>query len=266
MALLAAGLCVLVVWVFVRLLRPEKFLLRRVPGRPNGLHILHVLTVYMIFWVATNLALSVAAAVQGVKLVEDKPVPVTVSLPAMFAGQLVMIIAVLTVAAMTFRHGLGRGFGLSGRHWISDVGRGVAGYLATLPLCIMMLFLAKFLLKWLHVEPSEHPYLEFLPSATPMWRWLVFFGAVVLAPVAEELFFRGLLQSLLRKHLGGPWPAILATSVIFAAAHYHQPQGIPSLFVLSVALGYNYERTGRLISPILIHVIFNAAMLWQKLG
>ena len=63
------------------------------------------------------------------------------------------------------------------------------------------------------------------------------------------------------RHHFGPWPAVLVASAIFAAAHCTQPQAVPSLFVLAVVIGYNYERTGRLLAPILIHALFNAANL-----
>ena len=263
-ALLAVGVCTLVVWMFVRLLRPGKFRLSDTPARPNALHVLHVLTVYLIYIIVSRVALLVSAALQGVKLVADKP---TVSLPAMGVGLLVLIAGVLGVASMTFRGGLQRGLGLSGRRWLSDIGRGVVGFLAILPLCIAAMALMKYLIQEgiLPIEPKEHPALEFIRGASPVWVVVVFAVTVVLAPIAEELFFRGLGQSLLRKYIGRPWPAVLATSAIFAAAHYPLCKDMPALFLLGVALGYNYERTGRLLSPIIIHAIFNAVMLWDTL-
>ena len=117
----------------------------------------------------------------------------------------------------------------------------------------------------LPIEPTGHPALEFISRASTVWVVVVFAVITVLAPIGEELFFRGLVQSLLRRHLGGPWPAILATSAIFAAAHFNQPQAIPALFILAVAMGYNYERTGRLLGPIIMHAVFNAVMLWNVL-
>jgi ABC-2 type transport system permease protein len=61
----------------------------------------------------------------------------------------------------------------------------------------------------------------------------------------------------------GRWPAIVATSAIFALMHggIAQPHAIPALFTLSLALGWVYERTGRLTAPIVMHALFNAANL-----
>ena len=266
-ALLAVGICTLVVWTFVRLLRPRKFGLSDTPARPNALHVLHVFAVYLIYMIAGSLTALAAAALQGVKLVAGKSAPMTVNIPAMGVGQLVLIGGVLGVAGMTFRGGLQRGLGLSGRRWLSDIGRGVVGFLAVLPLCIAAMKLTCYLVKCgiLPIELKEHPALSFIRRAPAEWVVVVFVVTVVLVPIAEELFFRGLLQSLLRRHIGKPWPAVLATSAIFAAAHYTQPQAVPALFILAVALGYNYERTGRLLGPIIMHAIFNAVMIWVTL-
>ena len=79
------------------------------------------------------------------------------------------------------------------------------------------------------------------------WKALDVFSAVVLAPVVEEIVFRGLLQSMLRNYFRGAWPAVLIASAIFAAMH-GSPHWFPALFALGVVLGYNYERTGRLFA------------------
>ncbi len=43
--------------------------------------------------------------------------------------------------------------------------------------------------------------------------------AVVVAPVVEEMLFRGLFQTMIRSYLGRPWPAIAITSLLFASIH-----------------------------------------------
>jgi hypothetical protein len=116
------------------------------------------------------------------------------------------------------------------------------------------------------VAPEHvHPLLRILEKAGPGWTAAAVFSAVVLAPLAEELFFRGLLQSLLRRRFG-PWPAVLTTAAVFAAVHYSTPQAVPALAALGIVLGYNYERTGRLFAPILLHAIFNALNIAVKLS
>jgi membrane protease YdiL (CAAX protease family) len=85
------------------------------------------------------------------------------------------------------------------------------------------------------------------------------FFAVVLAPVAEEFIFRGLLYSGAKK-LGWPKCGWLGASLLFALVHGSAPIFLP-LFVFGLALTWLYERTEGLLAPILAHSLFNTANL-----
>lgn len=92
-------------------------------------------------------------------------------------------------------------------------------------------------------------------------------GAIVLAPVAEELFFRGLIQTFLGSHLPRRWMAILFSSVAFGLVHSSQVQAIGALTLLGVILGLAYERSGSLIPPMIIHAVFNLrTLIWDALS
>lgn len=79
---------------------------------------------------------------------------------------------------------------------------------------------------------------------------------VILAPLVEELLFRGSIQGhLLRKWKNPVW-AILFSSLIFGAVHGN-PVQIPFAFVLGTALGWMYYRTGSLLPSILMHFVNN---------
>jgi nicotinamidase-related amidase len=82
----------------------------------------------------------------------------------------------------------------------------------------------------------------------------------VLAPIIEELMFRGILLPWLRQAVG-PWPAILLSSAIFAIAHLDAWPAPFALFVLALFLGYLAYRTTSLVAPIVLHSVFNAANL-----
>lgn len=86
--------------------------------------------------------------------------------------------------------------------------------------------------------------------------YLVFF-AIILAPLAEEFVFRGLLFST-AKHLGWPKFAWLGVSFLFALMHANLPVFVP-LFVLALALTWLYEKTDGLLAPVIAHSLFNAA-------
>jgi membrane protease YdiL (CAAX protease family) len=85
------------------------------------------------------------------------------------------------------------------------------------------------------------------------------FLAVIVAPLTEELFFRGILYRTLKSLLGAG-PAILVTSLAFGLAHLNLLAFGP-LFALSVFLIISYEKTGNLAVPILYHAMFNLLMV-----
>jgi len=68
------------------------------------------------------------------------------------------------------------------------------------------------------------------------------------------------LQASLARTGMNRWLAISITSIVFAAAHGSvDVHALPVLFVLSLAFGWVFERTGRLTSAIVMHALFNAA-------
>jgi membrane protease YdiL (CAAX protease family) len=79
---------------------------------------------------------------------------------------------------------------------------------------------------------------------------------ILLAPVAEELLFRGILYPWIKK-AGFPNIAFWGTAVLFAAIHTNLVAFLP-LFVLAVILTLLYEFTNNLLAPITAHAVFNA--------
>ena len=77
-----------------------------------------------------------------------------------------------------------------------------------------------------------------------------------MAPICEELLFRGVIYPSLRD-LGHPRLAIAASSHLFAAIHGSLALMLP-LTVLAVILVWLYEKTGSIVTPILMHAAFNA--------
>lgn len=82
---------------------------------------------------------------------------------------------------------------------------------------------------------------------------------VVLAPVAEELLFRGVLFGSLRGRIG-PWPAALLSGAIFGSIHLGGGQDpfIPVLAGLGVVLALAYHYSGALYAAVAIHAANNA--------
>jgi membrane protease YdiL (CAAX protease family) len=93
---------------------------------------------------------------------------------------------------------------------------------------------------------------------------LVALLAVVVAPVTEEVVFRGVLFRALADRLNLAVGVVLS-SVIFALIHIEvvvsQPLALLGLFTVGVLLALAYHLTGNLMVPILGHAVFNAISL-----
>lgn len=121
-------------------------------------------------------------------------------------------------------------------------------------------FIYGFALQKIGWQPKPQSAVELLNNA-PLWPtgiYLAFF-AVVLAPVAEEFIFRGVLFSFV-KNLGFPKLAWIGMSLLFAAIHNDTAIFIP-LFALALMLTWLYVKTENLLAPILAHALFNAINL-----
>ena len=101
---------------------------------------------------------------------------------------------------------------------------------------------------------------RFLQEAeSPRDRIAVIVMAVVVAPVAEELIFRGYLYPVAKRY-AGPFVATMVTSLLFAVLHGHAAS-VPALFTLAVCLSLAYEKTGTLLVPMVMHAVFNAVSI-----
>lgn len=81
--------------------------------------------------------------------------------------------------------------------------------------------------------------------------------AVVVAPVSEEVFFRGYLYGVLRgRYTDDPWYAAYWSSAVFALVHFYVIHFIP-VFLIGMVLAYLYRRRGSLVAPIVAHATAN---------
>lgn len=87
-------------------------------------------------------------------------------------------------------------------------------------------------------------------------RIIAFIALVVVAPVAEEVIFRGFLYGKLRNRLS-IIPAMLIVSLLFAVLHGQWNVGV-NVFALSLVLCGLREITGTIYSGIIVHMLKNA--------
>lgn len=86
-------------------------------------------------------------------------------------------------------------------------------------------------------------------------------ATVILAPVSEEIVFRGLTMRILEKTGWKFWVVNVLQAVLFGVEHLNLVQGIYA-FVLGLALGYICKKTDSLWGSILAHSVFNISGTW----
>lgn len=105
--------------------------------------------------------------------------------------------------------------------------------------------------------------------------WLLIFAMVIVAPIYEELIFRGLLWSAIAEQFSnvanaehrGAIVASLVTSVIFAVIHLQYGiYEIGTIVVLALIFCYARIKSGSLLLPMLLHIINNGAAMAQYLA
>ncbi len=137
----------------------------------------------------------------------------------------------------------------------------VAVLLALLPVTACQAELGGIVWRWFHPgqPPPLHAVLRALGSSE--WgRWgtvELLVGALLVAPLAEELFFRGVVLGGLCYHFGHSWLAITVSALAFGLVHT-QPQDVLPLTTMGIALGVLRLRYGRIWPCVVVHVLFNA--------
>jgi len=129
-----------------------------------------------------------------------------------------------------------------------------------LPVALGLQQVSALVLAKLGWSPEEQMAITLL-TGTKSWWMRIYLGAfaVVLAPVAEEFIFRGMLYPFI-KQLGWPRLAWFGVSFAFALIHDDAATFVP-LFVMALMLTWLYEKTDNLLAPIAAHSLFNAANL-----
>lgn len=91
---------------------------------------------------------------------------------------------------------------------------------------------------------------------------IIFIAAVIMAPIVEELFFRGLCLRAIEKRFGTV-PAVVGSTLLFTLPHFTNPSlaGTAVLFAViatvGLVLGILTVKTGRLGAAVIAHAVFN---------
>ena len=119
------------------------------------------------------------------------------------------------------------------------------------------------------IIPAPESFLQLealLTPENPISMIILIITIVILAPVGEELLFRGFLQKFLEKTWGDVTKAILISSLFFAAIHFN-PYWLIQIYFLGILLGYIAWKTESVIPAIIFHVVINgSSLLFTHLG
>jgi len=113
-------------------------------------------------------------------------------------------------------------------------------------------FLMVLLLERVGVPPVPGPAEQAIDALEP---WIVVPAIVVVAPIAEELFFRGVAFNAWLRERGRRF-AYIGSAALFATIHVSLVSLLP-IFLLGLALAWVYRRTGSLLAPIAMHATVN---------
>jgi membrane protease YdiL (CAAX protease family) len=131
---------------------------------------------------------------------------------------------------------------------IAGLGWGVLAWIGS----SVVLILVAALLTALGQPPPVGPAEQAIAMLDPL---LVVVSIVIVAPLVEELFFRGIVFNAWRRE-AGRLPAYVGSAALFAAIHLSLVSLLP-IFLLGLALAWVYERTGSLLAAIVMHATVN---------
>jgi uncharacterized protein len=210
---------------------------------------------FLVAQVASGIGFVVFAAVKGVSAADLDRDALTIGELALLQVPLWLgLLGVPVVATHLRGNGPRRDLGL----WstVRDAPAGLAIGVACQLLLVPLVTLPVFLLTDADQADLEGPARELTDKAQGPGVLVLVLVVVVAAPLAEEVFFRGMLQRTLARQLP-IWPAMVITSVLFGVSHFQALQ-LPALAAFGLVLSIMAHRTGRLGRSIWAHVGFNA--------
>lgn len=167
-----------------------------------------------------------------------------------------------------------------GRGWWREIGSGLICYLCLLPMAVMGIALSMGLVAvvrgvasvsaatgspesgqagGLVAEPATHPAVGWMLGGWEA-KFMVLILAAVLAPLVEEIFFRGAFFRYLRSRFRFVIAGML-NGVIFAALHPQGWMAIPALTMMGFGFACFREWRDSLIAPMTAHAINNGALI-----
>ena len=133
------------------------------------------------------------------------------------------------------------------------ISQGFRGLLMTIPFVLLVSLIMNL---FIDNQNGSNPLLEIVLNNNNYFSFiLLFITTTFLAPLFEELIFRGVLLPILSREFGIIL-GIAVSAFIFALAHLSISE-IPPLFILGIGLGITRLISGRLVSSVIMHSLWN---------
>jgi membrane protease YdiL (CAAX protease family) len=230
-----------------------------------------VLCAFVIYWLCALLAQPIG--VKTFKILQTiHPEMTTLPLSALYAIQVcVMVVILVLLLLLTSKSLIWKQQKQTSRTF--DFSLGMMSWLLSFPLVSALgEFSDWFLTHFFGPQTYQQTAVRFLKNAaqTKSSIVLAFVAILFLAPLVEELLFRGILQNYLKSKLGVK-AAILLSAFTFSLFHFSPAQGLGnvtlllSLLVLGLYLGFLYERQHSLFASIGLHMTFNTISTFRIL-
>ena len=170
------------------------------------------------------------------------------------------VILIILAFAAGKRGSVWRTLGFSDRQLLPSVMVALRGYVAVFPWLFLLLFFTVEAARHFGWTPPVEPIQELIfEEQNPHVLALTVLLACVIGPIGEELFFRGVLYTAIRQRTSR-MVAMLVSATAFSLIHTNVLGFLPIL-ALGCLMADLYERTGSLISPLVVHILHNTFLM-----
>ena len=124
-------------------------------------------------------------------------------------------------------------------------------------IAVVLLLIQDYILPmWVKQEMPE--FMTNITYPSQLSKWLLVLGVAFMAPILEEVIFRGYLLKGFAHSFIGVYGAIVLTSLIWAFIHFqYEWVYLVMIFIIGLVLGYARFKSNSLYIPIMMHVVFN---------
>ena len=219
----------------------------------NFSHLILVTSFYYLSIFFLQLIVRLSYIIQHISIPDELPYS-TVVLIDLIAKSILTFFLISLIIKLT--HHPFKEIGFSIHNLFSHIKFGILTIITITPILLVLLFINSEVLRLKQVAPI----VKIVFATTSIYTQIIMvLNILIISPIAEEIFFRYLLNGCLKREFG-VWLSIFLGGMIFAALHFNPSDFLP-LTVLGIGLSYIYELKRSIIIVIVAHFLFNFSSL-----